>query len=72
MTAVLSMIRSSALRKQIASFVKCPRDVCYCNIIIQHPEKTKITKTLMYNAQKCKKEYFYLNYMLKKDFWREK
>ena len=72
MATVLSMLRRSALRKQIASFVKCPRDVCYCNVMIQKPEKTKITKTLMDNAQKCKMEYSQLNYILKKDFWREK
>ena len=72
MATVLSMLRRSALRKQIASFVKCPRDICYCNVMIQQPEKTKITKTLMDNAQKCKMEYYQLNYILKKDFWREK
>ena len=47
-------------------FKSCPRETCYCNELISKPEKTKITPTLLMNASKCRKEYYYMLKISKK------
>ena len=49
------------------NFTPCPRDICYCNIIITEPKKTIITQTLILNALKCKREYYTLQEIVNRE-----
>ena len=49
------------------NFSPCPRETCYCNIVISDPKKTNITPTLILNAIKCKREYYILQKVIDRE-----
>tara|TARA_Y100000813_G_C24056722_1_gene301931 strand:+ start:142 stop:369 length:228 start_codon:yes stop_codon:yes gene_type:complete len=50
-------------KNNLVKFDPCPRDICYCFELIKSPERSKITSKLVQNANKCKKEYFLMQYI---------
>lgn len=55
------------LNKDVSKIVfrPCINDYCYCKFLIDRPEKTKITPTLLKNAYKCKERAKYFHDLAK-------
>ena len=52
-----SVMRARRLKKLVENFTPCLSPRCYCYDLIMRPEKTKITPTLINNANWCKDQY---------------
>ena len=52
---------SKTIIKKDIKFFPCSRTPCYCKMIINYPQNTAITPTLIKNANKCRKEYHLFN-----------
>ena len=63
----LNMV-TSQIKMQNKNFFPCPRIPCYCEIVVNYPEHTTITKELIENANKCRREYYTIqNYVDKEN-----
>ena len=64
-------IVKSHIKKQDRKFLPCPRDNCYCKMIIDYPKLTIITSDLIKNANKCRDEYYTIQNYVNRENTRE-
>ena len=60
-------IARSHIKKQDIKFFPCPRDSCYCKMLIDYPKHTIITPELIKNANKCRDEYYTIQRYVNKE-----
>tara|TARA_X000000368_G_scaffold411374_1_gene396149 strand:- start:1146 stop:1370 length:225 start_codon:yes stop_codon:yes gene_type:complete len=51
-------IAKSHIKKQDIKFFPCPREPCYCKMVVNYPKHTIITSDLIKNTHKCRDEYY--------------
>lgn len=61
----------SRIQKPDKKFFPCPRQPCYCKIVVNYPQHTIITSELISNVNKCGREYYMIQKYVNRENPRE-